>query len=93
VPLGITDAVWVSSLSSTDQPEMSTGSAPVLMSSTQSPGVPPFDSTSLMWRVVIGGSVVVVVVVVDGGGSTGGGTHAAATPASASTPATPAPIL
>jgi hypothetical protein len=33
---------------------MSTAFAPVLMISTQSPGVPPFDSTSLMCTLVTG---------------------------------------
>src|SRR5215813_2046458 len=48
VPAGSLLATWVSSLSRMLQPEMSAGLVPVLMSSTQSPGVPPFDSTSLM---------------------------------------------
>ncbi len=52
VPAGMVAGVWVSSLSSTVQPEMSAALAPVLISSIQSPGVPPFDSTSLIFTVV-----------------------------------------
>src|SRR5262245_30644256 len=52
VPDGSLLATWVSSLSRMLQPEMSAGLVPVLMSSTQSPGVPPFDSTSLMRTVM-----------------------------------------
>jgi hypothetical protein len=40
--------LWVSSLSLKTQPEMSAGVLPALKSSTQSPGVPPLDSTSLI---------------------------------------------
>src|SRR4051812_20177942 len=43
---GMTYGVCVSSLSRNLYPEMSTGAEPGLKSSTQSPGTPPFDSTS-----------------------------------------------
>src|SRR4051812_17570847 len=47
-------AVCVSSLSSRDHPVRSTDALPVLISSIQSPGVPPLDSTSLIFTVGVG---------------------------------------
>ena len=54
MPLGIVEA-WLSSPSRTTQPEMSAAVSPALMSSIQSPGVPPLDSTSFTRTSGVGG--------------------------------------